>query len=49
MAKQYNLVVKELPFRMPSLETHLYWHDNNDAANEWLRGLLEDLVKEAYS
>jgi DNA-binding transcriptional LysR family regulator len=49
MAKQYNLVVKELPFRMPSLETHLYWHDNNDAANEWLRGVLQDLVKEAYS
>jgi|TARA_R110002072_G_scaffold60585_1_gene153599 DNA-binding transcriptional LysR family regulator len=49
MAKQYNLVVKELPFRMPSLETHLYWHDNNDAANEWLRGVLQNLVKEAYN
>ena len=43
MAKQYNLVVKELPFRMPSLETHLYWHDNNDAANEWLSGCIAEL------
>lgn len=49
MAKQYNLVVKELPFKMPYLETHLYWYDNNDAANEWLRGVLQNLVKEAYN
>jgi DNA-binding transcriptional LysR family regulator len=49
MAKQYNLVVKELPFKMPTLETHLYWHDNKDAANEWLRGVLQHLVNEGYS
>lgn len=37
-----DLVMVNVPFEMPSLSTHLYWHDNmqTDAASQWLRALI---------
>ncbi|MBY4895790.1 LysR family transcriptional regulator [Cupriavidus sp. AU9028] len=35
-----------LPFKVPSLELHLYWHagGENDGANRWLREQLMDVI-----
>ncbi len=43
IAKQYlqeGLVILPLPFEIPEIESHLYWHKNTegDASLEWLRG-----------
>ncbi|NVK43780.1 MAG: LysR family transcriptional regulator [Oceanospirillaceae bacterium] len=39
LAHQYNARILQLPFEMPSLEWHLYWHKSSDLdqANRWLR------------
>jgi DNA-binding transcriptional LysR family regulator len=38
-----------LPLHSPHLETHLYWHESaeNDPANRWLRGEIEDILASA--
>ncbi len=45
LARQLKLHYQPLPFVVGSLELHLYWHKNadGDPANQWLRGVLEDL------
>lgn len=42
LAAIYDLAVLELPFEVPMLELHLYWHKSVDAdpANRWLRELV---------
>ena len=37
-----------LPFKVPSLELHLYWHagGENDGANRWLREQLGAVIGE---
>lgn len=46
IGKQYlndALIMHELPFAVPDIETHLYWHDNaeHDAAMQWLRSKIK--------
>ncbi|MDG2060979.1 MAG: LysR family transcriptional regulator [SAR86 cluster bacterium] len=38
-AQSLNLKTLELPFKVPKLELHLYWHSSRDAdpANRWMR------------
>lgn len=45
MAQQYDMKVLELPFSLPALDWNLYWHTSadQDKANIWMRGLLEEL------
>lgn len=42
-----SLVIEPLPFILPHVETHLYWHQNteNDDALVWFR----DAVKQVFS
>jgi DNA-binding transcriptional LysR family regulator len=46
LADQLGLYYVELPFELPPLEWHLYWHKNadNDQANRWLREVLLSVV-----
>jgi len=46
LAKAYGLVGIPLPFKMPQLEWHLYWHKSadGDQANKWLRDTLPTLI-----
>ena len=39
LVTQYPVQYLELPFNVPNLETHLYWHESTeqDQANRWLR------------
>lgn len=47
MAQQFcgpSLTIEELPFTLPKISTHMYWHENTqqDAALSWLRKVLTD-------
>ena len=46
LARTYDLAMLELPFEVPPLELHLYWHKSVDAdpANRWLRELVVGCV-----
>ncbi len=46
LARRLNLNIVELPFELPPLEWHLYWHKSadNDQANTWMRQLLLGVV-----
>ena len=37
----------QLPFSVPNLESHLYWHESTDQdrANRWLRGVIRELYE----
>jgi len=39
LVRQYDARIMELPFALPDLELHLYWHKSRDQdqANRWLR------------
>jgi len=39
LVRQYDARIMELPFALPDLELHLYWHKSRgqDQANQWLR------------
>lgn len=45
LARRYRVLVRDLPFDVPVLDSHLYWHRSaeNDPGNRWLRGLIADL------
>lgn len=47
LAQGYDARQLELPFALPALETHLYWHRSadQDQANVWLRGQLQKLAQ----
>lgn len=42
LVSQYPVTYFELPFAVPNLETHLYWHEgtDQDQANRWMRELI---------
>lgn len=42
LVTQYPVHYLELPFNVPNLETHLYWHESTeqDQANRWLREII---------
>jgi DNA-binding transcriptional LysR family regulator len=44
--RDHALRILELPFEVPPLETHLYWHasQEQDAGNVWLRALLAEVA-----
>ena len=46
LVSQPNLRVVELPFDLPPLEWHVYWHKNadSDQANRWMRDVLFGLI-----
>lgn len=46
MAQGYDTIQLELPFELPALESHLYWHRSadQDQANVWLRDKLLQLA-----
>lgn len=46
-----DLMVVAMPFKMPNIETHLYWHQNTDLDNalRWFRELLSDILVEHVS
>ena len=39
LAEQYELTLQPLPFDVPPLDLHLYWHrqSDNDPSHRWLR------------
>lgn len=39
LVRQYDARIMELPFELPEMELHLYWHKSRDAdqANRWMR------------
>jgi DNA-binding transcriptional LysR family regulator len=43
ITQRFNLKYLQLPFDVPPLETHLYWHESadQDPANKWMRNLLQ--------
>lgn len=45
LARQLNLASLPLPFAVPPLELHVYWHKNaeRDPASQWIREVLENL------
>ncbi len=45
MARKYDLKVLELPFNLPPLDLHLYWHtsSDHDKASQFMRQLLEEI------
>lgn len=45
LANNASVTFTDIPFEVPSLETHLYWHESTDKdqANIWLRDLLLQL------
>jgi DNA-binding transcriptional LysR family regulator len=45
LVAQYPVRYLELPFEVPNLETHLYWHESTDQdqANKWMRELILEL------
>ncbi|XOV88676.1 MAG: LysR family transcriptional regulator [Pseudomonadota bacterium] len=45
LVSQYPVRYLELPFSVPNLETHLYWHESTDQdqANKWMRELILEL------
>ncbi len=45
LVSQYPVRYLELPFSVPHLETHLYWHESTDKdqANKWMRELILEL------
>lgn len=42
LVAQYPVQYLQLPFAVPNLETHLYWHESTDQdqANRWMRELI---------
>ena len=49
LASQYSLTLKPLPFDMPELDLHLYWHrqSDSDPSHRWLRESLLTLFQKA--
>ncbi|MBC54924.1 MAG: LysR family transcriptional regulator [Gammaproteobacteria bacterium] len=47
LASQYNLTLRPLPFDVPPLDLHLYWHrqSDSDPSHRWLRESLLTLFK----
>jgi len=47
LAQKYDLAVLPLPFHVPQLDFHLYWHrqSDSDGAHRWLREALLALFK----
>jgi len=43
-ARQYDLQILPLPFEVPALELHLYWHEKveQDQTNLWMRQLIQE-------
>lgn len=39
LVRQYDACIRELPFELPEMELHLYWHKSRDGdpANRWMR------------
>lgn len=51
LVKQYNARIIELPFAMPEMELHLYWHKsrNDDQSSRWLRDKIIDISSGSLS
>lgn len=45
LVRQYPVRYLDLPFSVPNLESHLYWHESTDKdqANRWLREIILEL------
>jgi DNA-binding transcriptional LysR family regulator len=45
ITQRFNLQYYPLPFKVPALETHLFWHESadQDAANRWMRNILQSI------
>ncbi len=43
ITQRFNLKYYQLPFTVPELETHLFWHESadQDPANKWMRDMLQ--------
>ena len=51
LARQHDARILDLPFDIPNLEWHLYWHKSadQDQANQWLRNQLFQLTGQVES
>ena len=51
ITSRFKLKYCALPFEVPTLETHLYWHESTDQdpANKWMRNLLQSFYKNSAS
>jgi len=49
LARNYDALQMELPFELPPLEWHLYWHRSadQDQANTWLRDKMQQCMRVA--
>tara|TARA_R110002073_G_scaffold306866_4_gene476274 strand:- start:979 stop:1875 length:897 start_codon:yes stop_codon:yes gene_type:complete len=48
LVQAYDAQIYELPFALPELELHLYWHKSRDKdpANRWMRQLITDQAQD---
>jgi DNA-binding transcriptional LysR family regulator len=51
LLQRYDARILELPFQLPRLEWHLYWHRSSeqDRASIWLRGKILDLMRDTVA
>lgn len=51
LAKDHKLAIYDLPFDLPNVDWHLYWHSNYslDKAHQWMRGVILDIFKRKIS
>ena len=49
LLQRYPVRILELPFEIPDLEWHCYWHRSvdRDPGNQWLREQLMTLMRDA--
>lgn len=47
LVRQYDARILDLPFEVPKMELHLYWHKSRDAdpANLWMRDRIKEVTK----
>jgi len=45
ITRRFNLKYYPLPFEVPAIESHLFWHESadQDPANKWMRGMLQSI------
>ncbi|KZY38080.1 MULTISPECIES: LysR family transcriptional regulator [unclassified Oleiphilus] len=51
LAKDHKLAIYDLPFELPDVDWHLYWHSNysQDKAHQWMRSVIIDIFNQEIS
>ncbi len=51
LAKDHKLAIYDLPFELPDVDWHLYWHSHysQDKAHQWMRSVIIDIFNQKIS